>query len=173
MNSNALRIESNSFPPHNVSFQNDLPKLIISTFADACIGETCSAVRMNFRSNKTRHSCLKKIFNQIGQDEENHAILGWLTVLWGLKELSSHDSYSFLIKSLKNLMPPVVDCQDENTDQHDVDFGLLSPSQESFLVSKSVQHIVQPTFEFLQGESCNNGSLSKFLSSRLHSVFEV
>jgi hypothetical protein len=109
---------------------------------EGCIAETIAAAQVRESAQRVNSDFLKKILNQIADDEERHAALAWRFVRWSLlqyPELASD------IQQELNLPPTLADADDFEC----IQWGILSSAEQNQIALNVVNQVISPCVQAL------------------------
>jgi hypothetical protein len=127
--------------------ETSLHELVVTTFAEGCIGETAAAVEATEAAALARDPTMRAALERIAADETRHAELAWRTVAWALRQAG--DSAADLVRGC--IARAEIEARDlpaetqERNDERLAAYGVLGVGHKRRLRRDVLTEIVLPS----------------------------
>jgi hypothetical protein len=126
--------------------------LVLSTFVEGCVGKTVASMVASAQASATSLAPLRQLLTSLSKGEENHALLAWQTVAWGVRK--QPDLVRRLRKALSNARD---NWQDATASvSHEPSWhkaGRLSRAERRELAELAFRQVIEPTLNELLGQA--------------------
>jgi hypothetical protein len=123
-----------------------LEKLVVTTIAEGCVGETIAAIEAAEQLAHASDPAVKGVLSRISEDETRHAELAWRFVAWALEQQPSLREVAER-EFERHLSTPVSFSDDSELDLGR--FGVLSGSTRAELRRRVLDRVVRPSAALL------------------------
>jgi hypothetical protein len=127
--------------------ETGLQDLIVTTFAEGCIGETAAAVEATEAAGRARDQTVRTALERIAADETRHAQLAWRTVVWAFRQAdeSVRDRARRCIAQAEAEAKDLARGAHARDDDHLAAYGVLGEAHKRRLRRQVLTEIVLPS----------------------------